>query len=95
MKPIPAQEAASNNAAAAAASVTATDSDHEASQQQRNGRRRKKKSVTIGGASSPTKDVRSRIDTGLSKEPESASRRKIKFSKPLQKLDIAERPEWK
>ena len=94
MKPIPAQDAASNNAAAA--SVTATDSDHEASQQQRNGRRRKKKSVTIGGASSPTKDVRSRIDTGLSKEPESASRRKIKFSKPLQqKLGIAERPEWK
>ena len=93
MKPIPAQEAASNNAAAA--SVTATDSDPEASQQQRNGRRRKKKSVTIGGASSPTKDVRSRIDTGLSKEPESASRRKIKFSKSLQKLDIAERSEWK
>ena len=92
LKPIPAQESGSKNAAT---SVTATDSDHEAPLPQRNGRRRKKKSVTIGD-SSPTKEVRSRIDTGLTKEPvESAvSRRKIKFSKP-QKLDISERPEWK
>ena len=94
LKPIPAQESGSKNAAT---SVTATDSDHEAPLPQRNGRRRKKKSVTIGDSSSPTKEVRSRIDTGLNKEPveSAASRRKIKFSKQPQKLDISERPEWK
>ena len=95
-QPVPAQEAASNNVAASVTATSATDSDHEASQHQRNGKRqKKKKSVTINGSSSPTKEVRSRIDSGLNKEPvESASRRKIKFSKP-QKLDISERPEWK
>ena len=91
-------------------SVTATDSEHEVAPQlqERNGRpprRRKKKSVTIGEAnrrsrdgnsSSPTKEVRSRIDTGLnSKETVESARRKIKFNSKPQKLEISERPEWK
>ena len=96
---INAQEATNTNVTAAGP-LTSTESDHEAPPHpppQRNGRRRKKKSVTISG-SSPTKEVRSRIDTGLNSREvaEAASRRKIKFSsnKP-QKLDISERPEWK
>ena len=93
------QEATNTNVTAAGP-VTATESDHEAPPHpppQRNGRRRKKKSVTISGTS-PTKEVRSRIDTGLNSREvaEAASRRKIKFSSnKQQKLEISERPEWK